>query len=153
MRAWFALVVCCACGRVNFDPLGGGDDQAGDGSTPSGSGETCAEPRAIGAGMLLPDESLAGAGNDITNGPCVDGIEVVYRLDVTESREYAVTILATFDGGLWMSMQCPSAGGACVPYTANMSRLLNPIVDAGSTWYIIVDKTAGAGTTFSLAVQ
>ena len=152
MRASLALIVCCACGRINFDPLGG-DDQSGDGGNPSGSGETCADPRAIAATTVLPDESIAGATNDATTGGCVDGVELVYRFDVTASREYAVTILATFDGGLYIAQQCPPSSGSCVPFSANMSRLLNPILDAGETWYIVVDKTGGAGTTFSLAVQ
>ena len=165
-RAW--LLVIAACGRIHVDPLGGaaGDARgdgtgAGDGAglsdggvTGGSGGETCNEAREIPLGQTFTGQTIAGASNDFANGtPCtMGGIEVVYSVITTTSGQRTITLTADFDGVLGVGSQCPIVSGTCLPFSANIAEMPKPTLPAGTT-FLIVDKTSGPGTTFSLGVQ
>jgi len=77
MHLWI-LVLACGCGRINFDPVGGGDDQPGGGDggpTGDGSGQVdAAGPGVQCVGTATPNcpaaaNSLSIFGTHMSSGP------------------------------------------------------------------------------------
>ena len=106
-------------------------------------------------GQTLADESIAGAGNDYSYQGCPDGIDLLYRLTLPAPQQFMITITPTFNGSIsWSSTTCPPmlAGGTCVSYSQGSTYMR--MVPAGpTTLYIMIERTTGTGSTFSLAVQ
>ena len=172
MRWAVALLYVCACGRVNFDPLGegvlgdGGTAGSGDGGGPSDggagsgvdappiAGDTCTTARAINIGDVLQNESLIGAADD-HSVICSGGIDVVYRFTQPVTGTRQVDVLADFDGIAWVNTGgngCPPVTGGCQQFSADVQYSGTPTVGAG-TRDIMIEKTGGAGTSFVIGLQ
>ena len=159
MRRWIVLV--CACGRLNFDPLGEGS-ASGDGAAGGDtlgvdsvaiSGDSCANPRDIVIGQVFSSETLAGA-NDDYPGLCQVGPDVVYRFTQTSGARQ-IDLLADFNGYVYIQTAgtgCPPTTGGCQSFVANTQYTGSPTISAG-TRHILVEKTGGTGTSFSISVQ
>jgi hypothetical protein len=160
------LLLLAGCGRIAFEPTGGGGDDspitgdarrdgAGSGQdavTGGTGGETCATPRDIPLGQTLTGQTMSGAQNDFANPACLSGgVEVVYSFTSTAVQR-TLTISADFDGVMALSSTCPINSGTCTPFTAGFPRSPAPTVSNGIN-YIIIDKTGGSGMTFSIGVQ
>jgi hypothetical protein len=158
-----------ACGRIGFDPLGGGGTGDGggngiDGSPTDGSsvdgpgmavpmgGETCASavPLAFGTSGI---GSIAGAVNDLGVLPgCVNGPDIVYRISVPATANHRLYLRPSFNAALTLANACPPAGGACQTVIENQTYDNMPQFQVG-TMYVIIDKTGGTGTGFELMLQ
>ena len=159
MRLAVVVIALAACGRIGFDPLGAGDDGSGSsgdamgGDAGSGyAGESCATAGVLVFGQQLTAQSLAAATYDVTAAPCAVGIDVVYRLTSATSGLRTFTIAADFGGALVTAQDCPPIGVSCSGFMANQMQNSMTSVQVGTT-YVIVEKSSGTGTTFSIRVQ
>jgi hypothetical protein len=166
MRTELAIVVLCACGRIGFDPSNPHGDGGGLGASPddgnasigdaSGIADNCAQARVLTLGVTLQSESIAGAKNDYPStdpSTCVDGPEVVYAYQQTTQQNRKITITTTFNGSYTFGWNCPpTIGGGCGDISAYIFGTATDQPPPG-TAYIVIDKTSGAGSTFSIKVE
>lgn len=153
MRALTIVVVLAGCGRIGFEPPGGAGTTV-DAATPgAGNGELCATARTIALGMPLTNESIAGAADDHPGMFCGNGPDLVFAFDQPVMAMRTITITADFAGAAWVSRTCPPSGaGACATFSAGQPAIAGGMYPPGRS-YILIDKTAGAGTTFSVSVD
>lgn len=149
------IVVMLGCGRIGFDPPGA-TDARGDGTAPGdglvgGTGETCASARAIAIGETLADQSIANADDDHANG-CSNGPDVVYVFTQPAMVARTIKITAAFTGAAALASTCPNASTTCADFTPTTPLDAQMNFLAG-TAYIVVDKTGGSGTTFTISVE
>ena len=164
MRWAAVFVVLAACGRLGFDPVG--DDASGSATSDAsatrdasatdvpvgGAGEACASAGVLVLGQQLTGQSLASATNDVMANLCPDGIDLVYALTASTSGTRTISLNADFTGAVVTSPLCPPSGANCSSFVANTPLNAPTSIPAGTT-YVIVEKSSGAGTTFSLRVQ
>jgi hypothetical protein len=157
MRALVIASMLAGCGRINFDPLGEGGGSGTDArgiDTPTGDGETCMAARTIAIGDTFENQSIAGALDDHTL-ICPGGVDVVYQFTQPAAGTRQLQVLADFDGAAWVNTSgsaCPPINGTCSLFVANLATNMMPNVSAG-TRTIVIEKTGGAGTTFSISLQ
>jgi hypothetical protein len=167
MRLGWALLVLASCGRVGFDPLGGGGDGgpgAGDGTTGGSdtggsetgdpvAGEDCASAVDLAIGSS-GTETFTGVANDVAPliSFCPDGVEIVYRVTVGSTQDRMLHFKPTFDATLSTSSQCPPSGGGCQTVITNQTFDKSEQFQSGTN-FIIIDKTGGQGTSFELGLQ
>ena len=162
MRWW--LVALCACGRVNFDPLGGGSSgdgggsagdgggSAGDGSVQSGDGDLCQTATVIDIDQLLPTD-LATAADDYPGSICGNGIDIVFRIDIPNAGNYTVSLTTQFGGVESVSAMCPPpVQGSCHGFGATQTDN-NTVPFATGANYIVIDRTMGTGTGLTITVH
>jgi len=147
------LVALVACGRIGFDPVGGTAGDANDTDAAiGGAGEACASAGVLVIGQPLSGQSLAGAANDVSTAPCPDGVDVVYAVTSSTTAMRNFVIDANFSGALVVARMCPPIGFSCTGFIANTQQSSGMNIMTGTT-YVIIEKTSGAGTTFSLSLQ
>lgn len=158
------MLVLVGCGRIAFEPLGSSADARGDGANAPGdgatapfdtsgsiAGDTCATARPIAIGQTLASESIAGAADDLGNA-CGNGPELVYAFTQPAMMSRTVSITATFSGAVRQSDVCPPVSTNCQSFAASSPKDAQMTHPAG-TIYVMIDKTTGAGTTFTISLQ
>ena len=155
----YLVVGLASCGRIWFEPLGGGAPGDGSGSStsdvPAGTlppgGETCTTATPIAFGTSGTG-SIAGATNDVQFPPCADGVDIVYQLSAATAGLHHIVIVPTFNGIMTTSTMCPPLTGGCAALSANMTGDEMASFEVGTN-YVIIEKTSGAGTSFDLTIQ
>ncbi len=141
-----------ACGRVGFDPLGEGGD--GGGSSGAVPGDVCATAIDFGLGVTLSDVSIAGANDDYPAGFCGNGSDLVLRVTAPSAGQRFASATTSFDLGLMASAACPPPVGSCSRIGAGQGSGVQVSIDlVAGVNYIVVDRGAGSGTTFSIRIE
>ncbi len=143
---WLAVLLS-ACGRIGFEPLGGGDATGGDAvkhdaRAPDTSVTQCAFALPIDLGVRKATSTCLG--HDLVAGCGPPGTqEVVFAFTAPASNGYS---FRAFDPGTnnvsnstaQLDMTC-TAIGAC-------TGILGLTVNAGDTIYLVVEASAGGCT-------
>jgi hypothetical protein len=125
------------------------------------AGENCASAPVINpAALPFSDESsTVGAQNDIDPGfaGCVPGLgpDVVYSFTPSATDTYTIAatpsgqLASTYDVSLYVVTDCLNAAGTCVAganaRAAGDGEFLTPTLNAGTTYFIVVDSPNGTG--------
>ena len=145
-------VVLASCGRIGFDPLGGGPtgDGGGSGGSLAPGGEACANAVTL-TPPLSGTATFTGTSDDIAGTSlCPDvGVDIVYAISSTAVR--TLHFAPTFSGQLILSATCPPVAftSVCFPASPTMPADGN----FSGSGYFIVKKMPGGGTTFELDVH
>jgi hypothetical protein len=139
------------CGRIGFD-VGGGDGANGDGDGSTSTTGTCSQPVAVPVGVLLDNQSIANPIETIDVFGTCRGPAVVYRITVPTATNADLDVLADFDGYLTVALACPPGFGTCQGFGAN-SPYTNPYTFQAGDTYLVLWKSGGSGTRFSVHVR
>lgn len=148
MRWCWVLIALVGCGRVGFDALGGDG-----GSTSAPPGDVCATAIDIALG-IMDEHSIDGANDDYPAGLCGNGPDIILRVTTPSSAQRFASAVASFDVGLMAAATCPPPAGSCSMLGAGQGSGARVSIDlVVGVNYIVVDRGAGTGTTFSLLVE
>jgi hypothetical protein len=137
-----------ACGRVGFEPPGGDG-----GSTSAPPGDVCATAVDIALGVMS-EHSVGGASDDYPAGFCGNGPDIILRVTAPSSSQRFARAVAPFDVGLMAATSCPPPVGSCSKLGAGQGSGAQVSIDlVAGVNYIVVDRGAGTGTTFSLLID
>ena len=161
------LAALGACGRIGFDRDGDsdarppiGDARIGDSNEIVGDasidasppqGDVCADVIMLQAGVTLANQTIAGASNNYSGNLCGDGPEVVFRFMAPVAGNRRVDLSTGFYGSLFVGTACPPVTGACNAFGPSTQNQMNPQMAAGVN-YLILDRTSGAGTAYTITI-
>jgi len=156
------LVVLVGCGRINFDPLGGGgSDVTGDGSgsqvTTDGSGSSgtdstvttaCTNAMAVTANVLVTNVSSCSTSMDLIDGcgPTATQ-EVAFKFTPTVTASYSVRsfVAGTTNITTTMHLSATCQPGVC-------QGLSQTTLTAGTTYYYAYESTSGGCASIDFSI-
>ena len=149
MRVVCVVAVLIGCGRVGFDDPRSETD-AGDSALTDG--DTCTRARRLTIGVARTNESIDGAQDDYASSACGGGADVVYSFQQQAFARRAIKLMTDFQGTTWYATTCPPVSTSCIGVGAGGDLNIESDFQAG-TVYVVVEKVAGGGTTFSIVVD
>jgi hypothetical protein len=165
VRVLYVVALLTACGRINFDPPGGGgtvegatdgrpgDGVGGDGAGSGGAlGDRCTNPRSISIGDVILAESIADAADDYPSTGCGSGPDVVYEFQQPATMNRTVSIGGGFTGSFAVTTTCPPTPSTCRQFAADYTYVNDTQNLPAGPVYIVIEKTGGIGTDFMITV-